>query len=178
MNKSMLAGVGIGIAAALGIAAVANMDVFSAAPQYAQVLTATPIKATIKTPRQECRNVTVTHRAPVQDENRIAGSVLGAVAGGVIGHQFGAGRGRDVATLVGALGGGYAGNQVQGNLQNNDTTTSTQQRCKTVYDRSQKIQGYDVTYQIGNQQGKIRMEHDPGTQIPLDKNGQLVLNKA
>ena len=38
---------------------------------------------TVKTPRQECRNVTVTHRRPVQDENRIAGSVLGAVAGGV-----------------------------------------------------------------------------------------------
>ncbi len=75
MNKSMLAGVGIGIAAALGIAAVANIDVFSSAPQYAKVLTATPIKETIKTPRQECRNVTVTHRKPVQDENKIAGSV-------------------------------------------------------------------------------------------------------
>ena len=72
MNKSMLAGVGIGIAAALGIAAVASLDVFSSGPQYAQVIAATPIKETIKTPRQECRNVTVTHRAPVQDENRIA----------------------------------------------------------------------------------------------------------
>ena len=121
MNKSMLAGVGIGIAAALGIAAVASTDVFSAGPQYAQVLAATPIKETIKTPRQECRNVTVTHRAPVQDENRIAGSVLGAVAGGVIGHQFGGGRGRDVATVVGALGGGYAGNRCKGRCK---TTTS------------------------------------------------------
>jgi len=178
VNKSMLAGVGIGVAAALGIAAVAGgMNVFSSAPQYAQVLNATPIKETIKTPRRECRNVTVTHRAPVQDENRIAGSVLGAVAGGVIGHQFGGGRGRDVATVVGALGGGYAGNQIQGSMQNNDTTTSTQQRCKTVYDKSQKTLGYDVTYKIGDQQGKIRMDHDPGTQIPLDKSGQLVLNK-
>lgn len=63
-------------------------------------------------------------------------------------------------------------------MQNNDTTTSTQQRCKTVYDKSQKMLGYDVTYKIGTQQGKIRMDHDPGTQIPLDKSGQLVLNKA
>lgn len=178
MNKSMLAGIGIGIAAALGIAAVASLDVFSSGPQYAQVLSATPIKETIKTPRQECRNVTVTHRAPVQDENRIAGSVLGAVAGGVIGHQFGGGRGRDVATVVGALGGGYAGNQIQGSLQNNDTTSSVQQRCKTVYDKTQKMLGYDVTYKIGDQQGKIRMDHDPGTQIPLDRSGQLVLNRG
>ena len=104
------------------------------------------------------------------------GSVLGAVAGGVIGHQFGGGRGKDVATVVGALGGGYAGNQIQGSLQESDTYTTTQQRCKTVYDKSEKMLGYDVTYKIGDQQGKIRMDRDPGTQIPLDSNGQLILN--
>lgn len=97
----MLAGIGIGVAAALGVAAVASLNVFERGPQYAQVVSATPIKETVKTPRQECRNVTVTHRRPVQDENRITGSVLGAVAGGVIGHQFGGGRGKDVATVVG-----------------------------------------------------------------------------
>lgn len=177
MNKSMLAGIGIGVAAALGVAAVASLNVFERGPQYAQVVSATPIKESIKTPRQECRDVTVTHRRPVQDEHRIAGSVLGAVAGGVIGHQFGGGRGKDLATVAGALGGGYAGNQVQGAMQDGDTYTTTQQRCKTVYDKSEKMLGYDVTYKIGEQQGKIRMDNDPGTQIPLDSNGQLVLNK-
>ena len=175
MNKSMLAGVGIGVAAALSVAAVASLDVFSTGPRYAQVLSATPIHESVKTPRQQCRNVTVTHRRPVQDENRIAGSVLGAVAGGVLGHQIGNGRGKDVATVVGALGGGYAGNQVQGSMQNNDTYTTTQQRCSTVYDKSQKLLGYDVTYKIGDQQGRVRMDKDPGTQIPVDRNGQLVL---
>ena len=176
MNKSMLAGIGIGVAAALGVAAVASLNVFQSGPQYAQVVSATPIKETVKTPRKECRNVTVTHRRPVQDENRITGSVLGAVAGGVIGHQFGGGRGKDVATVVGALGGGYAGNQVQGAMQDRDTYTTTQQRCQTVYDKSEKMLGYDVTYKIGEQQGKIRMDKDPGSQIPLNSNGQLVLN--
>ncbi|AIR01828.1 glycine zipper 2TM domain-containing protein [Pluralibacter gergoviae] len=178
MNKSMLAGIGIGVAAALGVAAVASLNVFSSGPKYAQVISATPIKETVKTPRRECRNVAVTHRRPVQDENRITGSLLGAVAGGVIGHQFGGGHGKDIATVAGALGGGYAGNQIQGSMQNNDTYTTTQQRCKTVYDKSEKMLGYDVTYKIGDQQGKIRMDRDPGTQIPLDNNGQLVLNKA
>lgn len=73
MNKSMLAGIGIGVAAALGVAAVAGLNVLDRGPQYAQVVSSTPIKETVKTPRQECRNVTVTHRRPVQDENRIAG---------------------------------------------------------------------------------------------------------
>lgn len=176
VNKSMLAGIGIGVAAALGVAAVASLNVFDRGPQYAQVVSATPIKESIKTPREECRNVTMTHRRPVQDENRITGSVLGAVAGGVLGHQFGGGRGKDVATVVGALGGGYAGNQIQGGMQERDTYTTTQQRCQTVYDKSEKMIGYDVTYKIGDQQGKIRMDKDPGTQIPLDNNGQLILN--
>ncbi len=178
MNKSMLAGVGIGVAAALGVAAVASMNVFSSGPEYAQVLSATPIKETIKTPRQECRNVTVTHRRPVQDEHQIAGSLLGAVAGGVLGHQFGGGRGRDVATVAGALGGGYAGNRVQSSMQEGDTYTTQQQRCSTVYEKSEKNLGYDVTYKIGGQQGKVRMDHDPGTQIPLDKSGQLQLTRS
>lgn len=67
-------------------------------------------------------------------------------------------------------------NQIQGSLQESDTYTTTQQRCKTVYDKSEKMLGYDVTYKIGDQQGKIRMDRDPGTQIPLDSNGQLILN--
>ena len=41
------------------------------------------------------------------------GAVLGAAAGGIIGHQFGGGSGRDVATVIGAVGGGLAGNTIQ-----------------------------------------------------------------
>ncbi len=97
--------------------------------------------------------------------NRIAGSVLmRSSAGGVIDINLAAGRGKDVAMVVGALGGGYAGNQIRGSMQESDTYTTTQQRCKTVYDKSEKSY-YDVTYKIGDQQGKIRMDKDPGTQF-------------
>lgn len=134
MNKSMLAGIGIGVAAALGVAAVASLNVFERTRNTLRLFLQSQSKETVKTPRGECRNVTVTHRRPVQDENRIAGSVLGAVAGGVIGHQFGGGRGKDVATVVGALGGGYAGNQIRGSLQNVILTpppNSVVKRCMT-----------------------------------------------
>ncbi len=42
-----------------------------------------------------------------------AGAVIGAIAGGVIGHQFGGGRGKDVATAAGAIAGGAAGHEVE-----------------------------------------------------------------
>ena len=58
----------------------------------------------------------VTRIEPVSlegDHQLGLGAVLGAAAGGVIGHQFGGGSGRDVATVIGAVGGGLAGNTIQ-----------------------------------------------------------------
>lgn len=42
-----------------------------------------------------------------------SGAIVGAIIGGVIGHQFGGGRGNDVATVAGALGGAAIGNEVE-----------------------------------------------------------------
>jgi outer membrane lipoprotein SlyB len=41
------------------------------------------------------------------------GAIIGGVAGGIIGHQFGAGRGNTAATIGGAVAGGLVGNEVQ-----------------------------------------------------------------
>lgn len=60
MNKSMLAGIGIGVAAALGVAAVAGLNVLDRGPQYAQVVSSTPIKRASK-PRAR---VPERHRDP------------------------------------------------------------------------------------------------------------------
>jgi len=49
------------------------------------------------------------------------GAVGGAVAGGLIGNQFGAGTGRAAMTVLGAVGGGFAGNSVEKHIR---STTS------------------------------------------------------
>lgn len=41
------------------------------------------------------------------------GAVLGAAAGGILGHQIGSGTGQDVATVLGVIGGAVAGNVLQ-----------------------------------------------------------------
>jgi uncharacterized protein YcfJ len=46
--------------------------------------------------------------------------------------------------------------------------------CETVYDTFIERHGFDVRYQIGDRQGTVRMDHDPGDRIPLSQ-GQLVL---
>lgn len=177
MNKSILVGIGFGIAIASGITAMASdgMRLFSTQPKYAEVISVTPVKETIKTPRQACQDVTVTHKKPVKDQHQIAGSILGAVAGGVLGHQFGGGHGKQLATIASAAAGGYTGHEVQGHLQNTDTYTTSEKRCKTVQDSSEKILGYDVAYKVGDKPGNIRMDHQPEKQIPLDDKGQLIV---
>ena len=41
------------------------------------------------------------------------GAILGGIAGAVLGHQMGGGRGRDLATVAGAAGGAFLGNRVE-----------------------------------------------------------------
>jgi len=52
-----------------------------------------------------------------QGEGSGLGAIGGAVVGGVLGHQVGSGRGRDVATVAGAGAGAYAGHQIEKNVK-------------------------------------------------------------
>ena len=173
MNKSMLVGAVLGAVGVTAGGAVATYNLVSG-PEYAEVLAVQPVKETIKTPREVCKDVAVTRQKPVQDQHQIAGTAIGAVVGGLLGNQVGGGSGKKIATVAGAVGGGYAGNKVQENMQANDTYTTTETRCSTVTDTSEKVVGYDGKYQLDGKEGQVRMERDPGARIPV-KDGQLVL---
>ena len=47
------------------------------------------------------------------DTNNIAGTIIGGIAGGLLGHQVGGGSGQTAATILGGVGGAVAGSQVQ-----------------------------------------------------------------
>ena len=109
MNKSMMIGAALGAVAVVGGGAVAGYKYMTPPePQYAEVLSVIPVSEKVSKPEQECHDVQVSHRRAVEDEHRVAGSVIGGVLGGVIGHQVGNGRGNDVATAAGAIAGGAA----------------------------------------------------------------------
>ncbi|MFJ2365840.1 glycine zipper 2TM domain-containing protein [Pseudomonas sp. NPDC087697] len=178
MNKSLLVGAVLGAVGVTAGGAVATYSlVKSNGPEYAQVLAVEPVKTQIKTPREVCRDVPVTRQAPVKDQHQILGTVIGAVGGGLLGNMVGGGNGKKLATVAGAVGGGYAGNRVQEGMQERDTSTSMQRRCETVNDVSDKLVGYDVRYSLGGKEGKVRMDRDPGNQIPVDKDGHLILGQ-
>jgi uncharacterized protein YcfJ len=145
------------------------------ASQRAVVLGATPVTEAVKTTRTECRDVPVERQAPVTDEHRITGTVVGSAIGGVLGHQVGGGRGKNVATAVGALAGGLAGNQVQKNMQQKDTYTDTERRCMEVPAETTKVVGYDVRYSYEGHTDTVRMSHNPGSSLAMH-NGRPIID--
>jgi uncharacterized protein YcfJ len=145
----------------------------SAPADHADVMAVKEITKTIRTPREVCEDVQVQEQAPVQDSNRIAGTVIGGVAGGVLGHNLGHGKkGRKIAAAAGAVGGAVVGNQVQKGMQESDTVTTTKRVCHTVYDESQKVVGYKVTYRLDGKEDVVRTSFRPGATLPV-KDGKV-----
>lgn len=144
-------------------------DLAELGPAYAQVISVVPVRDDTSASHRECHDVEVARKAPVRDKDKIAGTAIGAVVGGVLGNQVGGGRGRDLATVAGAVGGGIAGRKIQENQQDSRTVSSVEQRCSTVKDSSGSgaIVSYDIVYQYAGESHKARVADDPGERIAL-----------
>jgi uncharacterized protein YcfJ len=177
VNKSMIVGTVLGAVGVTAAGTMASLTLMEDKPKFAEVLNVRPITKTVETPRQQCRDVVITHRKPVKDKHQLTGTIAGAIVGGILGKQVGGGNGKKLATAVGAAAGGFAGNKVQKDIQAKDTYTSTEQRCETVVDTREDVVGYTVKYQLDGVTDTIRMDHKPEKQIPVVE-GKLVLTKA
>jgi len=175
MNRSMLGGVVIGVAVAAGGAAVASYGL-NQRNNFAEVLDVQPVTKTVHVPHEVCEDVPVTKQRQPKDEHQIAGTAIGAILGGVIGHQVGGGSGKQLATVAGAAAGGYAGNRVEKHVQDKDTYTETEHRCRTEQESKQETVGYDVRYKLGDTVDHVRMKERPGDRIPV-KDGRLLIDE-
>lgn len=153
---------------AAGMTAGTSADA-NAGVKYAKVVSVDPVRSTVNNPKQVCHDETVTHSAPPKDQHRIAGTAIGAVVGGLVGHQVGGGKGRTLATVAGAVGGGYAGNRIEASRQKPQVTTSVERQCDTVNNTSSRIVGYDVRYVYNGVTRTVRMDHDPGDRVQVQE---------
>lgn len=64
-----------------------------------------------------CGVVSAVRTIEQKGEGSGVGAVGGAAAGGVLGHQMGGGRGRDVMTVIGAVAGGLGGHEIEKNVR-------------------------------------------------------------
>jgi len=98
----------------------------------------------------------------------MAGAAVGALLGGVLGHQVGGGSGKKIATVGGAVAGGVIG----ANVGRNGSTTSVQdvRRCENTTNGTPAY--WDVTYNFRGQDHKLQMTAPPGTTIAVNRNGE------
>ena len=169
----------------------AALAAFSAGPVLAEsffesapVLSVRPVTERTPVNREECwseqRRGYEERRVTRQSDGAAIGpgTVLGAIIGGVAGHQVGGGRGKDAATAGGAIVGGLIGNQVdrdQGRAGAGTETVEVErrpvtrevERCRTVQDVREVPVGYDVRYRYGGREFVTRLPYDPGRRIRL-----------
>lgn len=125
--------------------------------EYARVIDSTPVYASA---REECWNPRTGGYEERRDGHTSigAGAGIGALAGGVLGHQIDRGEG----TVAGAILGGIIGHQLEKRSDRSDDLDLS--RCRVASD-SWTIEGYDVRYRYNGEEFVTRMAYDPGRRL-------------
>ena len=130
----------------------------------------TSVRAVLGRPEQRCW----VEREQVAPEQRgdvnVGAAIVGAVLGGVLGHQVGGGRGKDIATAGGAVAGAALGANVgQGGGQ--PAITRDVRRCEKVPSQA-RPDYWDVSYVFRGQEHHIQMVSPPGRTITVNRLGE------
>jgi uncharacterized protein YcfJ len=147
-------------AAVSGNGFVDKARVIEAQPEYETVEVANPVT--------ECW----TERVARNDyrRNSYTAPLAGGIIGGVVGNQFGGGRGKTALTIASALLGASIGNDHNGaHYRGGRRGVENVRRCETVdrYEQEQQLVGYRVKYSYEGQTYYTRTTEYPGKFIPV-----------
>lgn len=128
------------------------------------------VRAVVGPPTQRCW---VEREQIVQNSggSNAPAVVAGALLGGILGHQFGGGTGKDLATAGGAIAGATLGSNIGSNSSGQVVVNQNVQRCTTVPNQSQ-ADYWDVTYIFRGQEHRIQMATPPGRTITVNRLGE------
>jgi uncharacterized protein YcfJ len=116
------------------------------------------------------------------ETGRTVATVVGGIAGAVLGSKVGGGSGTYVASALGSMVGGLAGRQIYDNVQRNNAARSQgamicdsapsndpyaygTQGYGTQRVNDGRVAGYDVTYEYAGRQFTTRTNYHPGDRI-------------
>ena len=132
----------------------------------------TSVRAVVGPPEQRCWIEREQVVQPQAGQSNVPGAVVGALIGGILGHQVGAGRGNDLATVGGAIAGGAIGSQVgRDGRPVQQATTQSVQRCSTVPSQAAPTL-WDVSYKFRGQEHRLQMTSPPGPTVTVNRLGE------
>ena len=137
----------------------------------ARVIESRPVYAASGS-KQECWNSRAGHYEELRSSEKTnvgKGAAIGAVTGGVLGHQVGSGSGNTAATVGGALLGGLLGHQVEKRNDRDDQPDLDRSRCRYIAAGGDQLEGYDVRYEYGGREYVTRLAQDPGRRLQLGR---------
>jgi len=129
----------------------------------------TAVRAVVGPPEQRCW-VDRDQVAIEPNRSNLPAGIVGAVIGGILGHQVGDGRGRDLATVGGVVAGGLIGAKV-GRDGRQSAQAQEVQRCTSVPSQA-RAELWDVTYQFRGQEHRVQMTSPPGATIIVNRDGE------
>lgn len=130
----------------------------------------TSVRAVVGPPEQRCW---VEREQVVQDSRRsnASGAILGALIGGVLGHQVGGGSGKDLATAGGAVAGALLGSNIQRDRNGQEISTQDVQHCANTH-RHAKPEYWDVSYTFRGREHRLQMTANPGLTVTVNERGE------
>lgn len=127
------------------------------AQEVGRVISSVPVIQQVAVPRQVCTQQQVT----TQPQKSGAGALMGAIAGGTVGHAIG----RDgLGTAIGIFGGAILGDKIEGAPP---PETKNVQTCSTQHFYENRTTAYNVTYEYAGKQYMVQMPQDPGPTVRL-----------
>lgn len=144
---------------------------------FGRVVRVQPRMEQVRSPRQECRTDYV--QAPVQQQRDAGGSIVGGIAGALLGSTVGHGNGKVAAAAAGGIAGAMVGDHVSndGRPYGGQVQEQAVQRCRTVDAVEQRTNGYDVTYDYRGHTYNTVMPADPGSRVRLHVSVEPVMER-
>ena len=137
------------------VSAAASMSA-NAKEVIATITNVTPIYSDRVLNQQVCETV---YREQVQQNGAVnSGSVIGGIAGALLGSQTGGGNGKLALTAIGAVAGAMTGDRLS---QQQQRSEQPQQVCRLVQRVEQQISAYRVTYQYQKETYQSVVSYDP-----------------
>lgn len=122
----------------------------ASATEYGRVQSVTPSYKDVTVPQQHCTQYQ-------EKSSRFNyGTIVGAIAGGMIGKQIGDGGTNAIATLIGTGAGAIIGQEVA------SKGYETKQQCGTVYKTHTEAVGYNVTVNYKGVLIPTHLKYNPG----------------
>ncbi|MEO5672536.1 MAG: beta/gamma crystallin-related protein [Ramlibacter sp.] len=146
---------------------VANYEYRRRANERVYEAPVTSVRAVMGAATERCWVERQQVSQPSRGEANVGGAVVGALIGGVLGHQVGGGSGKDAATVGGAVAGGVIGSNA--GRDSGGTVSRDVRRCEN--NASGTPAYWDVTYNYRGVNHQVQMSAAPGPTIAVNSNG-------